>query len=162
VNLDAFAQHGGKLIMYHGWDDPDISIYNSINYYSAVVDDLQHRKQISHAEALAEVQKSARFFAVPGMGHCGSGPGPTNFDPLTTLDQWVNKGVAPEKIEASHMANGVKTLARPLCPYPQIAVYDEKGDRKDPGSWACTREHWNFALYDRYFYGNLPPMNRGQ
>jgi len=152
LNLDGFLQHGSKLLIYHGWNDPDITIYNSINYFSSFVDALQRKLQVNHTEALAMAEKSVRLFAVPGMGHCGGGPGPSHFDPLTTLDQWVDKNVVPDKIEASHVAHGVKTFSRPLCPYPQRAEYSEKGDRKDAANWACVEEHWNFALYDRYFY----------
>ncbi len=161
LNLDGFIQHGGKLFIFHGWDDPDISVYNSINYYSSYVDALQRKLHVDHAAALAEAQKSVRFFAVPGMAHCGGGPGPTNFDPLKTVDQWVDKNAVPDKIEASHVANGVKTFSRPLCPYPQSAAYSEKGDRKDAANWACVSEHWSFELYDRYFYApELAPKGR--
>lgn len=152
LNLDGLIHHGGKLLIYHGWDDPDITIYNSINYYSSFVDALQRKRQLDHDAALAEAEKSVRFFAVPGMGHCGGGPGPSNFDPLTALDQWVDKNLVPDKIEASHIANGLKTFSRPLCPYPQMAEYSGEGDRKDAANWACVNEHWNFELYDRYFY----------
>jgi hypothetical protein len=62
-----------------------------------------------------------RLFMVPGMGHCGGGPGPNTFDALGALDQWVEHGKAPEKIIASHIANGVTDRTRPLCPYPQVA-----------------------------------------
>ena len=115
VDLDAFAQHGGKLLIYHGWDDPDITVRNSIDYYSSVVDDLRRRHPTTEAAGLAEVQKSARLFLVHGMGHCGGGPGPDNFDALGTLDQWVDHGAAPEKIVASHVVNGVKTFSRNHC-----------------------------------------------
>jgi len=160
-DLSGFIQRGGKLLIYHGWNDPDVPVYNSINYYSTFVDMLQRTGKMNHADALAQAQKSVRLFTAPGMGHCGGGPGPNSFDTVKTLDQWVDQGVAPEKIVATHAGDGETTFSRPLCPYPQYAQYSGKGDRKDAASWTCVNEHWNWALYDRYFYApDLAPKER--
>jgi feruloyl esterase len=160
-DLSGFIQRGGKLLIYHGWNDPDVPVFNSINYYSTFVDMLQRTGKMNHADALAQAQKSVRLFTAPGMGHCGGGPGPNSFDTVKTLDQWVDQSVAPEKIVATHVGDGETSFSRPLCPYPQYAQYSGKGDRKDAASWTCVNEHWNWALYDRYFYApDLAPKER--
>ena len=75
-----------------------------------------------------------RLFMVPGMGHCGGGPGVNTFDQIGTLEKWVEKGIAPDQI----MGTGQQgTLTRPLCPYPQYAEYKGSGDLKSAMNWAC-------------------------
>ena len=76
-----------------------------------------------------------RLFMVPGMAHCGNGPGPNVFDAIGTLDTWREKGVAPAQLTAS---NTQAFLTRPLCPYPQYAKYKGTGNQKDAANWACT------------------------
>ena len=74
-------------------------------------------------KALERVQKFARLFLVPGMGHCSGGPGTDTFDGMGALERGVEHGKAPEKIIASHLTNGVVDKTRPLCPFPKVAVY---------------------------------------
>ena len=137
ADLDAFIGRGGKLIMYHGWDDPSISPMNSLKYYTSVVDRMRDKRHLNSVEAaMTETQKAARLFLIPGMGHCGGGPGPTTFDAVGTLDQWVG-GVAPDKIIASHTA---PAYTRPLCAYPQEARYNGSGDRTEARNWKCVSE----------------------
>ena len=73
----------------------------------------------------------------PGMGHCGGGPGPNSFDLQPTLEQWVERGIAPEAVVATHATNGVVDRSRPLCPYPQVAAYSGKGDTNDAANFTC-------------------------
>ncbi|MGA7793666.1 MAG: tannase/feruloyl esterase family alpha/beta hydrolase [Candidatus Acidiferrales bacterium] len=160
TNLDAFVQRGGKLLMYHGWDDGSITPINSINYYSSVVEVVREKLKLKIGDAVKETQKSARLFMVPGMGHCGGGPGPDNFDALGALDQWVDHDVAPEKIIASHVTNGTTSFSRPLCPYPQEAQYVVKsGDRTNASSWACVSvaQARPIELFDHSFYETPQP-----
>jgi feruloyl esterase len=92
------------------------------------------------AEALGgskNIHDSYRLFMVPGMAHCGDGEGPNRFDMVSTLEQWVERGKAPERIEASRMRDGKIDRTRPLCPYPQIATYDGKGDPNSAASFVC-------------------------
>jgi feruloyl esterase len=95
-----------------------------------------------------------RLYMVPGMQHCMGGPGPSSFGQLgsTTakgpehgiydaLEQWVEKGAAPKAIVATkyvedNFAKGVR-MTRPLCPYPQVAVYKGTGDSNDSANFAC-------------------------
>lgn len=126
ADLRPFQRHGGKLILYHGLSDPDISPINTINYYQRVQD------------VIGEQTRSfARLFLAPGMQHCGGGPGPDSFDAVAAIQRWVEEGQAPEKIIASHYTQGVLDRSRPLCPYPQVAEYSGKGDAVDAASFVC-------------------------
>ncbi len=160
VDLDAFAQHGGKLLIYHGWDDPDITVRNSIDYYSSVVDDsagagtrrlgscgakrrCRNRRVCSWCMAwgIREAVRALTYFDALGM----------------RWDRWVDHGAAPEKIVASHVVNGVTDFSRPLCSHPQDSViYKEGSERKLLDNWTCLPAHYPFELYDRWFYGSLP------
>jgi len=73
----------------------------------------------------------------PGMTHCGGGPGPNTFDMQAALEQWVERGIAPDQIVATHAVNGVVDRLRPLCPYPRVAVYKGKGDINDMANFEC-------------------------
>ena len=79
-----------------------------------------------------------RFFAAPGMGHCAGGPGPNQFDTLTALEQWVEKGVAPDKLIASHVTNGKVDRTRPLCPYPMVARWKGTGSSDEAANFSCA------------------------
>lgn len=146
-NMKPFASHGGKLIIYHGWNDPAISALNSVNYYESV------RKTMGAQQA----DSFLRLYMVPGMQHCAGGPGPDVFgqfgfspvndpqhDMYMALEQWVEKGTAPTSFIASKFpgpAPGAKAEAtRPLCPYPQIAKYKGSGDTNDAANFVCSNE----------------------
>ncbi len=135
-DLEPFKRHGGKLIHYHGFSDDDVPPVNSINYYQSVV--AVEAEEHGPRRALEETQDFYRLFMIPGMSHCSGGPGTDHFDALTALDNWVEHGVAPDKIIASHVTNGVVTMTRPLCPYPQEARYKGFGDPNDAASFVCA------------------------
>jgi len=133
-NLDAFRRHGGKVLMYHGWADGLIPAQNSIDYFEAVWtrDDPQ-----KSAAKLTRLQQDVRLFMVPGMGHCSGGPGPDQFDAITALEQWVERGIAPDSLIASgKTAKGMERTRR-LCVYPKIATYAGKGDPDDADAFVC-------------------------
>jgi feruloyl esterase len=129
TNLKPFKDRNGKLVMYHGWADSDVPPEDGVRYYEAV------------EQAMGGPEKTTdffRLFMVPGMGHCGGGPGPNTFDAVAALDQWVDHGKAPEKIVASHIANGVTDRTRPLCPYPQIAKWKGAGSIDEAANFVCA------------------------
>ncbi|HXJ39753.1 MAG TPA: tannase/feruloyl esterase family alpha/beta hydrolase, partial [Bryobacteraceae bacterium] len=122
-DLGAFRARGGKLIQYHGWSDPDITPLNSIDYYESVV--RLNARGGNHG--LRETKEFYRLFMVPGMQHCGGGPGATTFDMVGPLEEWVEGRKAPEMVVAAHVVAGVAEFTRPLCVYPAEAVWDKEG-----------------------------------
>jgi feruloyl esterase len=109
-DLRAFAGRGGKLLMYYGWSDINPP-QATVNYYTKVLGE-------------AATAASVRLFLAPGMTHCGYGDGPNTFDGMGALEEWVERGIAPARIIASHSPDYPPTIVdrtRPLCPYPQVA-----------------------------------------
>lgn len=124
-DLSAFKENGGKLIMYQGWADSCVTPFRTVKYYESVVEEM---------EGLVKTQEFCRLFMVPGMDHCRilQGKGPDNFDILTPLENWVEKGIAPDKIIAYEVdEKGEVILSRPLYPYPLVAKYIGTGDPDD-------------------------------
>jgi Tannase and feruloyl esterase len=142
-DLSRFRARGGKLIMYHGWNDPAISPWNSIAYYKQV------QKTVGEKETAGFMQ----LYMVPGMEHCAGGPGPAAFGQLgiatsgvpkygafDALVDWVEKDVPSEKIIATKFSSDSKVLmTRPLCPYPQLAKYKGTGDTNDAANFVCSK-----------------------
>ena len=145
ANLTAFKARGGKLILYHGWNDPAISAVNTIDYYNSV----------ARAMGAEATESFVRVFMVPGMQHCAGGPGPDMFgqpgaNPVNdakrnirlALEKWVENGTAPSTIIATKYlsdepSKGVK-MTRPLCAYPQAAKYKGSGDPNDAANFVCA------------------------
>jgi feruloyl esterase len=150
-DLRSFRDRGGKLIQYHGWGDAAIAPLSSIEYYESVRAFLG-RFPDGRGDASRPVDDFYRLFMVPGMGHCGGAVGPNNFgnsggstggpdtNVVAALEQWVEKGIAPQKIIAKGVRGDdrTKALTRPLCPYPQVAKYKGAGDPDDAGSFVCA------------------------
>jgi hypothetical protein len=140
-DLSRFHARGGKLILYHGWNDPAISPLNTIAYYESVQSKLGKEK----------ARTFVSLYMVPGMGHCAGGPGPSAFGQLgipsakgepfgifTALERWVETGVQPGSIVATkYTADKKVEMTRPLCPYPQVATYNGTGDQADAASFSC-------------------------
>ncbi len=78
-----------------------------------------------------------KLFMVPGMYHCGGGPGATTFDTLGALDTWVSSGKAPDSLLATHQENGTAVFSRPLCPYPQTPRWDGENSVNSEASFSC-------------------------
>jgi feruloyl esterase len=143
-DLSAFRKRGGKLIMYHGWSDAAIPPVNAVNYYRSVLS----------AMGLKDNNEFVRLFMVPGMQHCGGGPGPSVFgqggvpqadadhDMARALERWVESNVAPEQIVATkykgaNAASGV-VRTRPLCAYPKVARWKGTGSTDDSANFECV------------------------
>ncbi|MFT3905972.1 MAG: tannase/feruloyl esterase family alpha/beta hydrolase [Steroidobacteraceae bacterium] len=134
-DLRAFRDHGGKLIIYHGYADPMITPLASIQYYRSVVDFFG--RQAKSKSALSDVQQFARLFMLPGVGHCGGGAGPDQFDGMQALQDWVERRQAPARIVAAHVSGGKTDRTRPLCAWPAKAVYKGTGDSNDAANFEC-------------------------
>jgi Tannase and feruloyl esterase len=148
-DLKPFLAHG-KLIMYHGWNDPGISALNSVNYYNSAV----------AAVGSQTADQSLRLYMVPGMRHCSGGPGATAFgqdedaarsapdhDIFAALVQWVEDEKAPSAIVATKFSKADRAhnspqveMTRPLCPYPQAAKYSGSGNQNLATSFSCVTE----------------------
>jgi feruloyl esterase len=95
------------------------------------------RRHEDRDDARERVNDFFRLFMVPGMQHCSNGPGPNSFDMLTALENWVEKGEAPERVVASRIVGGVVERTRPLCVYPKVAVHTGEGSTDDAANFKC-------------------------
>lgn len=128
--LKTLFGRGGKIILYHGWNDPNISPLLGIKYYTDAVE---------ANGGISNTYDSIRLFMVPGMNHCGGGEGPNAFDKMAAITQWVEEGKAPERIIASHSSpDGTVDRSRPLCPYPRVAKYLGKGSIDEARNFSCV------------------------
>jgi feruloyl esterase len=125
-DVSAFLERGGKLLLWHGWDDTGPSPFMTIDYF-------ERMRQVT-ARKVKSLDDGARLFIAPGVYHCRRGPGPDQFDFLATIDAWVEKGTAPESILATR-ADG--SLSRPVCRYPALPRYKGKGKPAEAGSFTC-------------------------
>ena len=127
-DLGAFAKHGGKLLLYHGWADQQVAPGFSVEFYKSVLD---RSGDPEHASDWV------RLFMAPGMAHCSGGEGPDTFDKINIMEQWVEQGKAPEQIIAAHKSAGKTDRTRPLCPYPQVASYKGTGSIDEAANFSC-------------------------
>jgi feruloyl esterase len=141
-DLRRFRDAGGKLILYHGWDDNETAPGASVDYYETT------SRTMGGAEA---TNAFFRLFMIPAMAHCRRGPGGDAFDIITALEQWVEKGEAPEQLLVHRLKKEQNYLGlprlryplpedaynqvRPVFPYPATAKYTGKGDMSGAESW---------------------------
>jgi feruloyl esterase len=125
-DLSPFKAHGGKLLLYHGWADQAIPPGNTINFYKGVL-----------AKMGAKQDDWMKLYMVPGMMHCQGGDGPDQFNKMAVVERWREAGTAPKEIVASHVSGGQVDRTRPLCAYPQVAVYKGAGSTNDASSFTC-------------------------
>jgi feruloyl esterase len=136
-NAAKLIQLNRKFLIWHNLSDEKLTPYMSINYY----------KQLAKLHGgYDKLQNNVRLFSIPGSGHCSmSGAGPRNFDALSAMEDWVEKGKAPDALLAkvynadSPMVDPSKTPLRtmPLCKFPEMAHYSGKGDVKEAANWSC-------------------------
>jgi feruloyl esterase len=135
-DLTAFKNRGGKILQSHLWSSVVHPATRSIEYYEQVVMEMSGGKPgLSNAD-FDEPQDFYRLFMAPG----GSGSkGPGTFDSMPYLEKWVEQGIAPKTITASHFTSGVVDRTRPLCPYPSFAVYQGTGSTDDAANFKCKK-----------------------
>lgn len=125
-DLGAFQRSGGKLLLWHGWEDQHISPQSTLEYYDAMKRSMGTRT----------VESFAKLYLFPGVAHCGGGDGPNAFDVLTPVMAWVESGSTPNRIVASAAApDGSVTMTRPVYPYPKLVRYDGSGSTNDASNF---------------------------
>lgn len=124
-DLDAFFARRGKLLIWHGWSDAALNAVETIRYHDRVL--------ARNAQAAA----SMRLFLMPGVQHCAGGPGPDTVDWLAAISAWVERDDTPARIIATKVVNGAAARTRPLCPYPQRAVYTGAGSIDEAAPFVC-------------------------
>jgi Tannase and feruloyl esterase len=139
TNLASLRARGAKMLLYHGVSDAIFSAQDT----SAWMD----RLNIAQG---GDAASFARYFPVPGMAHCSAGPSADQFDMLTPLVNWVERGIAPQSVVASARGAGnaggvnaelpadwLATRTRPLCAYPSVARYNGSGNIEDAANFSC-------------------------
>lgn len=146
ADLKKFQARGGKLILYHGWSDAAIAPMNAIRYYESVISKMGAKN----------TEPFVRLYMVPGMQHCGGGPGPNNFgqasvpagdaqhDMSAALERWVEEGIGPDTIIATGYKTGTNPASgvartRPLCAYPAVAHWKGSGSTDDAANFECVK-----------------------
>ncbi|MEH0194209.1 tannase/feruloyl esterase family alpha/beta hydrolase [Caulobacter sp. CCNWLY153] len=134
-DLRPFLKRGGKLLIYHGWEDAAIPAQATLDYYAAM------RKRTGRA-----ADDNVRLFMAPGMNHCGQGPGPNTLDQIGDIDRWISSGKAPQQIIAVKPSNGLAAFfgakvqvarSRPLCAYPMVSTYKGSGSTDEAANFSC-------------------------
>ena len=138
-NLGKLKDRGAKVMVYHGTSDPIFSSDDTTTWYDAL-----------RSANGGDAGNFARYYRVPGMNHCSGGPATDQFDMLSPLVDWVEKGVAPDSVVASARGAGnaaavnadlpaswSATRTRPLCPYPKVARYKGSGDVESAANFSC-------------------------
>lgn len=116
TDYSKFKNRNGKIILWHGWNDPALSALATIEHFNAVkAND-------------PEVDNYMKLFLLPGVLHCGGGKGPSGIDWIALIQDWVENGNPPERVVASKVVNGKEMMTRPVFPYPGEAVYSGSGD----------------------------------
>ena len=124
-------EHGGKLILYHGWADALVVPQPTVDYYRNVI-------ETTFDGDVAAARDRARLFMAPGMNHCRGGAGPDTWDRLAPLVDWVERGRAPDALVATHATDGAVDNERPICAFPERAVYTgPAGGADDPANWVA-------------------------
>jgi feruloyl esterase len=129
-DLQTFFDGGGKLLMYHGWSDPQVPPLATIAYFNAVL------------KATSESRRGTgiELYMQPGVNHCWGGDGPDTFDAIGALDQWMRSGRAPARITALRISETGVDRTRPLCPYPQVAQYAGTGSIDHAENFRCSTD----------------------
>jgi Tannase and feruloyl esterase len=135
VDLKPAEKHGTKVIQIHGSADPAIRWRHDVDYYNRVATTLYGGTTAKDYEKL---QRWYRMFVAPMTGHIGGGFGPYWFDPFVVLRNWVEHGVEPKTILGLTNSQGINPgRTRPMCPFPQTAIYSGFGSTDDANSFTC-------------------------
>ena len=126
-DLTRFRARGGRILMYFGWADPALNPLMGLNYYERMRQAMGGR-----------TDEFFRLFMLPGVLHCGGGVGPADFDSITPLVEWVERGAAPDRLIATQRLAGKPIRTRPLCVFPQVAKFRGSGSPDEAASFVCA------------------------
>jgi feruloyl esterase len=148
ADLEEFKSHGGKLILWHGFEDPTSPTLDTVAYYERLIASQTPGNGQGKGErkvGLRRTQEFARLFLLPGVGHCtapvGTSPGPDlvgAFGWPSVLLDWAEHGIAPDRVIASKVVGDVTTFTRPLCSYPALPHYRGVGDPTKAENFDCV------------------------
>jgi feruloyl esterase len=129
-DMHAYADHGGKLLLWHGWSDHLVPPMGSIDLYGRTV----------QAMGTAGTNAFMRFYLSAGVTHSSTGPGATQTDFLTALESWVEVGTVPPDalLSKKPAADGTVSFTRPTCRYPTWPRYNGSGDKNAAASFTCV------------------------
>ncbi|HTY64609.1 MAG TPA: tannase/feruloyl esterase family alpha/beta hydrolase [Acidobacteriota bacterium] len=132
TDLKAFKNHGGKLLMYQDWNETWVPPRTATTYYHSVVTTMGGENQ---------TMDFYRLFMIPNFGMC-AGMFTATFDALGAVQKWVEEGIAPDQVKMSYSDRGRVYRTRPVCPYPQVAIYKGTGDINDIANFKCGIPNW--------------------
>jgi hypothetical protein len=159
-DLDVFRASGGKLLTMVGANDQLIMPQGVLHYYRQMA----QRYGGQHDDDFSGVQKFFRLFRAPGVAHCAGGAGPQPQGLFDALVNWVENKVPPRSIHSTITSGGVVTRSRPLCPYPQTAIYNGSGSTDDAANFRCggnleTREEVCDSVLVKYKHEVNGPLD---
>jgi feruloyl esterase len=136
VNPDMrpFKQQGGKLIVWHGWNDPGVMPQRTVDFHDEIIG---FAAKAERTDGRAYTDEYLKLYMLPGVGHCRGGNGPDQVDWMDAISAWVEDGEEPAALEAELVEDGNVTMARPICPHPQAARYRGRGDTNDARNFEC-------------------------
>jgi len=132
TDLKAFKSHGGKLLMYQDWNETWVPPRTDTEYYKSVITTMGGESQ---------TKDFFRLFMIPDYGMC-AGTNPATFNALDAMQKWRERGIAPDQVMASYSDRGRTYKTRPVCPYPQVAIYNGSGDTNDDANFHCGTPDW--------------------
>ena len=128
-----FVKKGGKLIVWNGAEDTLVPAADSVRFVAGLLFDLELSSSYN------QTRNNVRYYSLPGVGHCGGGPGADAIDLLTPLTKWVENDRAPDTLTAAKVVDNAVTFTRPMCVYPQYPLYNGAGDRNNAASFHCVK-----------------------
>jgi feruloyl esterase len=131
-DLKAFKNNGGKLLVYQDWNETWVPPRTITTYHNQVVETMGGE---------GKTRDFFRLFMVPDYGMC-AGMFPDTFDALSALQKWREEGIAPDQIPASYRSGGQVYKTRPVCAYPEVAIYKGEGDINKAESFRCGKPTW--------------------
>jgi feruloyl esterase len=122
-----YVRDGNKLILWMGGEDPLVPTADSVRFIARLLQVVDPRSA-----------NNVRLFSLPGVGHCGNGPGASTLDLLTPITNWVERGIPPNNLIASNVSGTVVNFTRPICSYPLWPKYNGDGNGNDASSFTCV------------------------